>query len=486
MDNWGNESQTKSKDYSRMILLAIIAVLLVVIVIIAILIVNIQSNTFRILVDGNTVSESKNLLKTVDNNTYISIQDLATILGYEYHVGEYKVFSADTDKCYIQSKNETASFYLNSNKINKLKVNNLTEDYETFTADNRIVQIDNKFYAPLDAIQTGFNVKIQLTQKALSITTLETILKNIDNSLSNNKETSNYKSLLEESFENQKAVLYDYIILSKKDTGLYGVVTTSGKEILPDKYTSITFLETTKEFVVTNSLGKMGIIDQNGKNKIEQLYDSIKVIHNNPKLYLVSLTQKYGVIDENGATIIYPEYDTIGADNFKYKNLQNQYILLDSVIPVSKNKKYGLFDITGKKVLDTVYDGIGYELETAELNGTTKAVNSIIAIEECKGIIVKSGKLYGLYSIEGKEMVPARVNSIYSITSNGIDTYYMIYNNEEINLIERLIKAGVIADPNQNNNMKNTINNTIENNINNAVGINSISQMTNTSTTINQ
>lgn len=491
MDNWGNEPQTKSKDYSRMILVAIMAVLVVIIVIISVLLMSIQSNTFKVLVDGEKKQNVGDLFKTVDNTTYVSVQDLATILGYDYHVGEYKVFSSDTDKCYIKSNNETASFYLNSNTINKLKVDNLTEDYEVFTATNNTIQINNKMYTPLDAAQIGFNIKIQQVENGFSITTLKAILNNIEKTLNKDSQKPIYKSLLEEPFENQKAVLYDYMILSKKDSGLYGVVTTSGQEILPDKYTSITFLESTKEFLVTNSLGKMGIIDENGRNKIEQLYDSIKMIHNNPKLYLVEIAQKYGVIDENGGTVLYTEYDSIGVDNTKYKKLQNQYILLDSIIPVSRNNKYGAFDITGKKILDIVYDGIGYDKETAELKEISKPVNPVVAIEECKGIVVQKGELYGLYSVEGKEMVPSRVNSIYSITSSGVDTYYMIYNNEEINLIERLIKAGVIEDPNKsestqaNNNTENTSNAMNNTNTNTTMQANTSNYSSNITTSTN-
>lgn len=494
MDNWGNEPQTKSKDYSRMILVAIMAVLVVIIVIISVLLMSIQANTFKVLVDGEKKQNVGELFKTIGEETYVSIEDLASILKYDYHVGEYKGFNSNTDKCYIVSGDETASFYLNSNTVNKLKLNNLTEDYETFTVSSNTIKNNNKMYIPLDAAQLGFNIKIQSIENGFSITTLNKMIANFEKAINKDSQNPTYKSLLEEPFENQKAVLYNYMILSKKDSGLYGVVTTEGKEILPDKYTNITFLESTKEFLVTNSLGKMGIVDENGQNKVEQLYDSIKMIHNHPKLYLVETTQKYGVLDENGGIILHTEYDSIGIDNTKYKT-QNQYILLDTIIPVSRNNKYGAFTITGKKVLDLVYDGIGYDKETAELKGTPKPVNPTVAIEECKGIVVQNGELYGLYSVEGKEMVPARVNSIYSITSAGENIYYMIYNNEEINLIERLIKAGVIEDPNKtentqattnnnNNTMANTVNNTNVNatmptNTNNNVAVSNNTNLTN-------
>ncbi len=462
MENWGTEEKKKDSDVARKILIAIMALVVAIIIIIVVLLYNIKANTFAILVDGKTIDNTQNLLKTVDTTTYINIQELAKILGYDYHVGEYKIFSSDADKCYIKSASETASFYLNSNKVCKLKVEAFTEDYDVFICNNNIIEIGNQLYAPSDAIEVGFNVRIKLSENRMNITTLNALLTSIDNSLNKNKEEATYISLLEEEFDNQKAVLYDYIVLGKKDSGLYSVVTTSGQEILADKYKSIKFLENTKEFLVTNSLDKMGIIDENGKNKIEQLYDSIKVIDNAPKLYLVETNQKYGVIDENGNTIVYPEYDSIGADPTIYKELQNQYVLLDRIIPVCKDNKYGLFDITGNKVLDLKYEGIGCELASVELNGVTKAVNPTIAIEECGGIVIKTGEVYDLFLLVDQKLVSLKVSSIYYIKDNGKENYYMIYKAKELDLIDRLVKAGVIENPNKIQDIPNE-NNTVNN-----------------------
>lgn len=465
MDNWGTEEKKKESDVTRKILVAIMILLLIIIFVIIALLLNIQKNTFKVIKDGEEVTNTSDLIKTVGNTTYISIQDFAKIVGAEYSKGEYKVFSSDEDKCYIKSTTETASFYLNSNKVCKLKVNDLSENYDVFTFNDNIIQISGKFYAPIDAVKVGFNVKIQLTQNRMLITTLDKLLKNIDSSLNENAKDENatYSSLLEEEFDNQKAVLYDYIILSKKDSGLYSLIKTNGEQILPDKYKNIKFLESTKEFIVTNSLDKMGIVDQNGKNKVEQLYDSIKVINSNPKLYLVELNEKFGVIDENGNTIVYPEYDNIGVDTTVYKDLQNQYILLNNIIPACKDNKYGLFDVKGNKVLDVNYDGIGCGLNSVDVGGTTKAVSPVVEIEDCNGIVIKNGEDYDLFLLNDKKLVSLKVSSIYYISNSGQKEYYMIYQDKELNLIERLIKANIIKEKNNDNGSEN---NTIENNTN--------------------
>ena len=75
--------------------------------------------------------------------------------------GEYKAFKKDDNKCYVQGKNETASFLVNENKIFKLPINQLTLDYNEFVIDNPIKKINNKMYAPINSIGLAFNVYIK-------------------------------------------------------------------------------------------------------------------------------------------------------------------------------------------------------------------------------------------------------------------------------------------------------------------------------------
>ena len=57
--------------------------------------------------------------------TYINIKEFAKLVGYEYHEGEYKGFTNEKNKCYVKGPIETASFYANDNKVNKLLVNQI-------------------------------------------------------------------------------------------------------------------------------------------------------------------------------------------------------------------------------------------------------------------------------------------------------------------------------------------------------------------------
>ena len=48
--------------------------------------------------------------------------------------------------------------------------------------------------------------------------------------------------------------------------------------------------------------------------------------------------------------------------------------------------------------------------------------------------------MYGIVSSNGKQILPAVLESVYSVTSAGQQVYYMIYNNQVINLLDYLDK----------------------------------------------
>lgn len=458
-----NEEQPTKKgmETSSKILLAIIACVLLIIILIVVLLLNIQQNTFNISVDGNVVNANRDTLITkIDNTTYINIEEFAKLVKYEYHEGEYKAFTIEKDKCYVQGVNETATFYLNDNKVCKLPINDLASDYQEYTVENTIKSLNGKMYASVEAINLAFNVVVDEDKNSLDIYTLDYLVNNFDKKV---KEWG-YTGIAEQDFENQKSLLYGYLIV-KKENGLYKIIDNDNKkEIVSDKYNSIQFTENTKEFFVTNSLGQVGIINLDGTTKIEPVYESISVLDKKSNLYLIQKNKKYGVVKSGNITIIYPEYDSIGLDtkNITTKNVESQYLILDTLIPVCKNDKWGAFDKTGNIVIKVEYDGFGCNISTIEINGTKKAVSPVLAIGECKGIVVKKAEKYGVLDINGKELVPIAVDSIYEIENfeDENSKYYMLYNNDELNIIERLIKAGLIEDKNNSNKATiNTINN---------------------------
>lgn len=454
-----DEEQTTKKgmDASSKILLAIIACVVLIIILIMVLLLNIQQSTFNITVDGKAVTANQDiLLRKIDNITYVNIEEFAKLVGYEYHQDEeYKGFTKEENKCYVQGINETATFFLNDNKVCKLPVNELTQDYQEYTIENTIKSQEEKMYAPVEGIKLAFNVVIDETDNSFTIYTLNHLVGLYDA----NVKKWGYTGIAEQSFENQKSLLYGYLIVNKEN-GLYKIIDNQNtKEIVSDKYNSIEFIENTQEFFVTNSLGKVGIINLDGTTKLEPIYESISVLDKESDLYIIQQDEKYGVVKSGDITVIYPEYDSIGINTTDFINVESKYLILDTLIPVCKDNKWGTFDKEGKEVLKLNYDGFGCNLTTVEIEGNKKAVEPVLTIEECNGIVVEKDKKYKLVDITGKELVSTLVDSIYLLE----DEYYMLYNNKELNIIERLITAGLLEDKTNNENIAkdtNLVNNT--------------------------
>jgi len=233
---------------------------------------------------------------------------------------------------------------------------------------------------------------------------------------------------LSEDFNNQKAIIHGMLVGSKEATGKTGVKSTkTGEDIISPRYNELKFLESSKEFIVTNSSGKMGIVYSTGTTKVDALYDEIKVLDKKLGYYVVKSNSKYGVINSSGETVIHIEYDNIGVDlkDFQTDNIKNQYLLYDIAIPVCLNGKWGLFGVNGKKIVEPELDGIG----CVNTDIKEKIVNNVLTIGDSEVIVFVKDEKYGGVSIKGEQIIPFMCDYIYSITSGGEVTYYMVYNN---------------------------------------------------------
>jgi len=444
---WNNAEQENTKkgmNLSSKILVGIIVCIILIIILLFILILNMNNNTttFGIYVDGKKVDISKEaLLSTSENTTYINIEEVSKLVGYEYHEGEYKAYIVDKEKCYVEGKKETASFYLNDNKVYKLPVNEREDEYQIYEFNNTVKIINEKMYAPLDIVAKAFNVVFEEKNNYFQIYTLDYLVSAYDAKV---KEWG-YTGIADQSFENHKALLSGYLIV-KKEGGLYKIINNDNtKEIVLDRYSAIEFSEYMQEFYVTNgSSRKDGVINIDGTTKIETNYEEVSVLDKEADLYLIKQNQKYGVVKGGNTTIIFPEYDKIGINDKK--------LILDTLIPVYKDEKWGAYDKNGKLVLGLLYDGFGYNSTSIEIEGNKKSVQPVLEIAIANGIVVEQNEKYGLLSLSGKELVPIRVEGIYAI--KGIEEenkkYFMYYIEEdkgkELNVIERLIIAGLLED----------------------------------------
>lgn len=452
--NKPTEEQVKAKKMMRIIGIVLVLLLLVVIGLVA-LIYYMQSTQLKVYVDAKSNVKMKDIFVfDQNNNLYIPIRAFADYVGYESGNGEYKQYAEDITKCYVESKEEIASFSLGSNKIYKIILDG-NNDYEYYEINEPIKMFNNQLYTTIEGAQIAFNISMSYNQQQnqVNIYTLPYLVSYYTTKFQNAGIADK-----DANFSNQKALLYNMLII-KNENGNYGVQTLDGQEVLGTKYANIKFVESSKEFIVTTMENKMGIMSYDSKIKIAPEFDEIKQIDKDSGLYLATKNKKQGVVNSNGSIVLYLEYDQIGVNSSQYMSntIKNQYLLYNKCIPAKKNGTWEIFDKTGKNIAGTgtTYKELGCSVG-GKSNGEENS-NSVLLVPQYEGIVVSRNNVYGLIDSEGKTLLPIALQSIYSITSEGEETYYMLYNNQLMNVID-YIKKWVRPDKNESNNQTNTEN----------------------------
>ncbi len=440
----GDISQEKSKKIWKIVLVAIIITIIAIIGIIY-AIIYLQSNTFRIYIDEKVVNLPNDtiIIDEVSGKIHVDITGIASYLDYDYHKGEFKLYTEDENKCWVENKNETASFFLNSNKILKVEPNQ-TKDYEEYMISDPVISKNGKLYCTPEGVKIGFNVLFEYNkdQKNIRIYTLPYLVNRYETKF----KKLGYKEGIDDAFDNQKAVLYNLFVV-KKDNNLFGVVNNNNEEIIGSRYKNLLFNENAREFYVTSALNKKGIVTETGETKINLLYDDIKMVDKQNALYLVKNSNKYGMIGNTGNIIIHLEYEQIGVNvgTFRNNSINNQYVLFENAIPVYQNKKWGMFDINGNIILPLEYDTIGY---SSGVSG--KVVNNLLIVPSYKAIVfgkdysiedggnTKKVRYYGLYDNKGTELITTALTNAYFVVNAGVNTYYMEYQGQTLNIEEYL------------------------------------------------
>ena len=490
MEIIGTEIPDNQKNNKKLIIgiLIVVSILFVISIALVITIAYMDSKQFKFTIDGVAVSNfPEDLFIFEDNEVYISIKDFAPLLDYTAFNGGYgssAQFSEDTTQCYIQNSQEVASFEMDSSRIYKTRQNN-QDDYEYFTIDEPVRYIENKLYVAYEGIGIACNARIEYNQEKneIQVYSLPYLVKLY---------TKAYKNAnIKNSFENQKALLYNMLIISE-DTGngkQFGVFSlTDGKDIVGPKYDEIKFVESTQEFIVKTSNKKVGIITAKGETKVAPQYDGLKQIDRDLNLYLATNNKKQGIIERNGKILIYLEYDEIGIDlkNFSDSEIKNKYLLYDNCIPVRQGNKWGIYDKTGNLIVPIEYDSLGCVVGTSK----NKSARNVITIPEVEGIVLakelqlennKKQKFYTVVNSLGRELVPLAIETIYSVISGGREEYIMVNNGTDydvIDYIRRNSSTGTIVDNDEN--PTNTITNTVTDSITNTTEDKKTEQANNT------
>ena len=441
--DWYENNQIDQKNEKSKKIIKIMIILLVIMFVLAIVILcyisYLKNKQLKFYIDDVATTIDNDMFLIQDDDVYISIRDISSKIGYSINNGEYKnPFSEDTTKCYLDNSYETVSYISGSNVIYKLltKNNSDDKDYEYYEISKPVIVKNNKLYTISDGLSKGCNLVFSYTKtnNTIKIYTLPYLVKHYTNEIEE-------AAISEDSnFANQKALLYDMIVV-KNTANKYGVNNLKNESIIGEKYREITFVEYSQEFIVKTDEGKVGIITKDGKTKINPDYSSIKEINKDLELYLVSNNGKYGVVNKNGKAIIPLDYETIGVSlkDFPKNDIDNRYILYDKCIPVKKDNKWGLLDLNGNVILPIEYSALGCKENTSK---SSLSIN-LILIPEYRAIVVCKDRLYGLVNWSGKELIPEGTTDMYAIESSSEKKYYLTYNNETMNIVEYLTKMGI-------------------------------------------
>lgn len=437
MELYDEDYYQKSRKKSKIpiIIGVIIGILTVMTIAIIYLIIYLNSTVMKISIDGVNTSELEKILYITEsdngNKLYIPIRGIAKYLNYEDYSGDYKNKSEDPSKCHVKNEFETSMFTLDSDMLVKTRGDS---DYEYIKIDEKVFQQNGQLYTTIDGIKKAFNVEISYNsnKNQINIYTMEYLIQYYTGKL----KIEEYS----EEFSDEKAIFEDMIII--KSNNKYGVIgATNGKPILESKYDSISYLPNTKDFLVKSN-GKYGIIARDTSIKAKIAYDEIKIMDNQNGLYLVKENNLYGVIDTNGKVIIEPEYQSIGVDakSFSQNGIENQYIILDKLIPAKSNNLWGFFNLKGEKITDFKYTGLGCT--------TTKVSNSypLLVIPSYEIIVVQKDKNYNLMRVNGKEIINGYLlENVYMKTNaaTGENTFYMTYGDKTEDIEKRLESLGI-------------------------------------------
>lgn len=411
---------------------------------------SIMKNQFKFYIDGKRqTGYSENMFLYEGENIYVSIKDIAPLLGYTVYNGGYGQYTEDKTKCYVTNSKEAVSFEANSSKMYKYTVIEANDSgSQTFNINQPVKAVGTNLYITSEGLARAFNIMItrDTNTNSISIFTLPYLADYYSQSIANAAITAGTNNFSEKiMYNNQKAVLYNMMIVKDPQTEQYGVVTLDNptNPIIGIRYSSIEFMEGSNDFIVKTKEGKVGIIGSDGVTKVKLEYDQISEIDKNLGLYLVISNGKQGVVNKNGKVIVYQDYDEIGLPNtINDGNVTNKYILLDNCIPVRRNNLWGLIDINGNQILPIEYDGIG---SVANKQSDSRA-SDVLIIPEINGIVVEKDevnensrvKKYGVVKSDGSVIYNIVIDSIYSITEQGKTTYYGIVQNQIIDLVDFL------------------------------------------------
>ena len=429
-----NANAQKKSNAKKYVLIGLIisVVLLLLLLVLLVLYSNMIPQKMILTIDGQSQNYTEDMFVFEDNNIYISLKDIANLIGYRYYDGGYKQFTQDKTSCYLESDDEVVVYQLDSDKINKT-LNSTDVQYSEFTISKPVRQINNKLYVIAADLELGCNVSIAYNQSTnqMTINTLSSLY-NFYNEKAMNNAYLNVDGL-DDTFVNKKTIRYGMLVVKStiREIEKYGVISLDGQKTYLDiKYDEISFIENLQCFLVKGD-NKYGLMYKDGTQIIKLEYDQINLFDSMNNLFYVEKNDKKGILDENGEALgnMFVEYDEIGINKslFSSNNIENPMLLYNKCIPVKKDDKWGIFNIEGELISNFTWDSLGYV-------DPKNSKNNILLAENVEGIIVCKDEKYGVINSEGKLLVPCIYDKVYAEIIEGKYRYYIQIGDESIEI----------------------------------------------------
>lgn len=340
-----NQYQEPQKSKSKKLILVLLMFSIIFAIGILCLMVYLKSNMTigtTLYINGEQKEIASDLIITgSDGNQYIALRKLAELLGYGFDNSEYNNYGMDTTKCYVKNNTLITGFEQDSNRIYKYE-EGTNLDYQYYKLNNNILMYNNNLYIALQDLNLALSMKCESTEKnEIKLYTMEYLASIYQEKLKD----SGYSVSTEQN--NQKALAYDWIIVTNKDN-IYSVLNTNFDEIIGEKYLSIYFDEYNSNFIVSNTSGQHGILATNGTILISLKFDDLEILNYENMLYKVSNNGKYGIMKKDGTMLTKNIiYDEIGYNAEPDKKIVYTLIVPDldgkgQTIVVKQNGKYGL------------------------------------------------------------------------------------------------------------------------------------------------
>lgn len=210
-------------------------------------------------------------------------------------------------------------------------------------------------------------------------------------------------------------------IVKDAESGKYGLIDSSGKQILEAKYEEIKKVSGDDKYVINES-GKEKVIDSDGNVLMDSGYDSIISINGDD--LLIKKAERYGVITIKGETVIDAAFENM-------KHSYGEYYI------VGNGGKYGVINSAKDIVIEFKYNSIEYRKDisaficdkddyTSDIYGrdfTYKATGTISKVDLDSGYIrLRESEGYKYYNIQWQEISSQEAlknNNLFLVKENG-------------------------------------------------------------------